>query len=281
MRRTVGLYLVLTLLLSSVFWTLIISAGRIDAASARYNMGLMWSPGLAAFLTLRLSRQPIALIGWSWGQNRYQWLAYLIPLLYTTFAYGLIWSLGLGGFPNQTYVDSVAHSLGCSSYSRSAVIVWNGLLIGTLGVIKGCANTLGEEIGWRGLLVPILMKNYTYTQTSLLTGVIWASWHYPILLFANYNNGEDISFGLSLVCFTTMIVSSCFAYTWLRLKSGSVWTGVIFHSSHNLFIQSVFTPLTTDTGSTRYWYDEFGIVLALVSVVIGYLFWRKRNELPP
>jgi hypothetical protein len=63
------------------------------------------------------------------------------------------------------------------------------------------------------------------------------------------------------------------------LKSSSVWTAVIFHASHNLFIQQIFDPLTRDTGTTKYFVGEFGIVLALISVPFAYLFWKKRTEL--
>jgi len=70
------------------------------------------------------------------------------------------------------------------------------------------------------------------------------------------------------------------SFAWLRLKSGSLWTGVLMHASHNLFIQSVFGPLTTDTGLTKYITGEFGLALALISLVIAYIFWKKRTELP-
>jgi membrane protease YdiL (CAAX protease family) len=76
-----------------------------------------------------------------------------------------------------------------------------------------------------------------------------------------------------------MVIGISFAFAWLRLKSGSLWTAVLLHASHNLFIQGIFTPLTQDSGPTMYWIDEFGIGLALGAVVVAYLFWRRRNEL--
>jgi len=38
-----------------------------------------------------------------------------------------------------------------------------------------------------------------------------------------------------------MIVSISFVFAWMRLKSGSLWTGVLLHASHNLFIQAFFS----------------------------------------
>ncbi|MES1224756.1 MAG: CPBP family intramembrane glutamic endopeptidase, partial [Bacteroidota bacterium] len=120
-------------------------------------------------------------------------------------------------------------------------------------------------------------KRFGYTKTSLLTGVIWSVWHYPILLFADYNSGTPAWYGLT--CFTVMVISISFVFTWFRMKSGSLWTGMLLHASHNLFIQSIFSPLTKDTGNTKYYIDEFGIVLPIVAIFFAIWFWRKRGEL--
>lgn len=63
--------------------------------------------------------------------------------------------------------------------------------------------------------------------------------------------------------------------------SGSLWTGVILHATHNLFIQAIFTPLTKDTGKTAYYFDEFGIVLPVVTVAFAIYYWSRRDELKP
>jgi hypothetical protein len=48
---------------------------------------------------------------------------------------------------------------------------------------------------------------------------------------------------------------------------------------HNLFIQLILTPLTTNTGRTANLIDEFGAGLALTSVIGAIIVWRKRNDL--
>jgi membrane protease YdiL (CAAX protease family) len=135
----------------------------------------------------------------------------------------------------------------------------------------------GKKIGWRGFLVLNCIKKWDTPQTSLITGIIWSLWHYPILLFADYNSGTPAWFGLS--CFTIMVISISFIFTWFRIKSKSLWTGVLLHASHNLFIQSIFTPLTSDTGNTKYFIDEFGAVLPVVCLIVAIIFWTKRHQL--
>jgi membrane protease YdiL (CAAX protease family) len=76
-----------------------------------------------------------------------------------------------------------------------------------------------------------------------------------------------------------MVVSISFVFTWFRLKSNSLWTGAILHASHNLFIQSFFTPLTKDTRHTKYFIDEFGAVLPVICLIAAIYFWSRRGEL--
>jgi len=164
-----------------------------------------------------------------------------------------------------------------AAFAKRFVILFYVVFTGIFGMAINSAAALGEEIGWRGFLTPELSKITSYTNTSLITGFTWAIWHFPILIFADYNSGTPVWYGLT--CFTVMVVSSCFIYTWFRLKSNSLWTGVILHASHNLFIQSIFTPLTSDTGHTKYFIDEFGVLLPIVSVIAGIYFWTRQREL--
>jgi hypothetical protein len=55
---------------------------------------------------------------------------------------------------------------------------------------------------------------------------------------------------------------------------------VLLHSSHNIAIQAIFTPLTGTTALTPYVIDEFGIGLVLAGLLVGWLFWRQRAALP-
>ena len=146
-----------------------------------------------------------------------------------------------------------------------------------MGTLMSCFTALGEEIGWRGFLVPELAKVTSYTKLSLISGIIWSVYHYPVLLFADYNSGTPWWFGLG--CFTLMAIGASFLFAWLRLRSGSVWTAMFLHASHNLYIQSYFDQATDDTVITAYISSEFGIALALVISLVAFLFWRKRSEL--
>ena len=274
----VPLYLLITFALSWLFWLPIFFVGGLQQVYY-YAIGLMWMPGLSALLTLRILKQPLTIIGWQWPDFSYLQKAYWIPLAYITGAYGLLWAFGLGIFPNPHMIRFWAENYAWGPSNYSGLILWHGLLTATIGVLSCCVNTLGEEIGWRGLLVPYLYQKFSYVKTALLSGLCWAGWHMPILFFADYNNGPSAPLWLGAGCFTVLTVGLSFGYTWLRLKSRSLWPCVLFHSAHNMFIQGLFSPLTKNTTDTAYWSDEFGLLLPCLSVLTGYYFWRRRREL--
>lgn len=256
-RREILTFLVLTFVFSSIPYFLIISAGSLSAGGGWYPIALMWCPGIAALTTCLAYRKNLRGLGWQWGYSRYQATAFLLPIGYGLVAYGIIWLLGFGGLDD--------------SFSRD----WLSWF--TLGFLLNCFAALGEEIGWRGFLVGRLAGMTTFTKTALISGSIWAIWHMPLILFADYNAGAP--FWYSLACFAIMVIASSFAYAWLRLKSGSLWTAMFLHASHNFWIQGFFDPITTDLGNTRYFIGEFGAALAVISVFVGYFFWLHRDRL--
>jgi membrane protease YdiL (CAAX protease family) len=256
-RNEIVIFLVVTFALSAVPYYLIIAAGSLSAGGGWYPIALMWCPGIAALATSLLCRRNLRGLGWGWGKTRYQVTACLLPIGYGLAAYGAVWLSGLGGL-DETFTRS-----------------W--LQWFAFGFALNCFAALGEEIGWRGFLVGRLAGTISFTNLSLLSGGIWALWHMPLILFADYNAGTPGWY--SLLCFAIMVIASSFAYAWLRLKSGSLWTAMFLHASHNFWIQGFFDPLTTDRGMTKYFTGEFGAALVVTSVVIGYWFWRRRDEL--
>ncbi|WP_143708925.1 CPBP family intramembrane glutamic endopeptidase [[Flexibacter] sp. ATCC 35208] len=277
-RKTIVIFLLITLAISSIFYAFIIHTGKIMGGRGVFVTGMMWSPALSSFLTSWIIKRPISAMAWKWGESRYQLWSYLVPLLYSLAGYLIIWTVGWGKFYDPEFVGGVAESFGLEKLPKGIVIALYILLMAGFGMVRSVSSALGEEIGWRGFLVPEMYKVMGYTKTCLITGCIWALWHLPILLFADYNSGTPAWYGFS--CFSMLVISGSFIYAWFRLKSGSLWTAVLLHASHNLFIQAIFTPLTLTSDKTKYYYDEFGIVIPILSVLVAIYLWNRRGELP-
>jgi len=275
--QSVGIFLAITLALSSIFYFLIIRSGITSGGFGTYATGIMWCPGISALITIWILKRDIKELGWGWGKSRYQVWSFVIPILYALIAYVIIWVSGWGGFYNKDFAKQISESIGLGQLSDGINITLYVILIGIFGTIRSVANALGEEIGWRGFLVPELYKTLGYTKTSILSGLIWSVWHIPLLFFADYNLGTPSWYAMT--CFAVLIISISFILTWFRIRSNSLWTATLLHASHNRFIQDVFTPLTQDTGSTNYFIDEFGIVLPVICVGFALYFWSRRKEL--
>ena len=262
-KKRIITYLVLVFALSAIFYVLIIRAGSLSAGGGFYVLGLMWMPALAALITTFIYQRNFRGLGWGLGKPRYLVIAYLLPVIYGMVTYGLIWITGLGAFDSTAAGDRLPNFL---------------LSYATLGVLMSLLSATGEEIGWRGLLVPELAKLTSFTKTALISGVIWVLWHAPLILLADYDSGAPKWF--ALLCFAALAIGASFPFAWLRLASGSLWPAALLHASHNLFIQGVFDVLTANTGNTVYFSGEFGLGLAIAGLVIAVIFVKlSRNQL--
>lgn len=242
--------MILTFAVSSVFYLAIARSGGMTAVGGLLVAGLMWTPGFVALALQLRFRGTLKGLGWGFGGGRYWAAAYFVPVLYALATYALVWASPLG--------DVDWEVLG---RLRSR---WYLLLLGTL---TSCLFALGEEIGWRGFLVPRLARLYGFDRTAIGSGLIWAVWHYPLILFGGYSGGAPAWY--SILCFTVLVVGISYLYAWITLTSGSVWPAVLLHGSHNLYVQGVFDRATVDTGPTAYWTGEFGAGLAIAAVLVA------------
>lgn len=276
--KKIACFYALTMLLSGLFDVFVLHAGKMDAGNLLYVTGAMWSPALAAFATKRIFHESIRDLPWRWGSAKYAWLGYLIPIAYALPVYLLVWLVGWGGFAGAEFVRGTAETFGWQGWPPSVTLALFVLFTATLGLVGKISRALGEEIGWRGFLVPELSKVVGFGGVGLISGAMWAAYHFPVLIFADYNAGTPVWFGLT--CFSIGVIAESFILAWLTLRSGSLWPAALLHASHNLWIQSILTPLTRASAVTPYVIDEFGIGLVVTGTIATVVVWRKRALLP-
>ncbi|MCC3860080.1 CPBP family intramembrane glutamic endopeptidase [Pseudemcibacter aquimaris] len=263
---TLGLFIVLTTIFYVIGYWLIFRLGKATP--------LMLSVGVAAITTCWIRKIPIASLGWSWGPWKYQYQSYFIPLLAIGFGYILIWSLGFGEWYNTDFIAEQKEAYNLTNWNDYGIIFFHFAITATITFLLALPSVLGEEVAWRGFLIPELMKSMTFKGTALVSGFLWSIWHWPLMYVGIYGNSHTPLY-FQLFCFTLYIMSSSVIMTYLRLKSNSLWTAVIFHMSGNVFLQKYFSSLTINTQDT-YWYgDEFGLMPPLMLFLISIHFWRK------
>jgi membrane protease YdiL (CAAX protease family) len=265
-KRKVVAFVVLTALLSSIFYALIIRGGGLGAGGGLYVMALMWCPGVAAILVRLISQGNLRGMGWIPKGPAQLGLGYIIPVLYAAPVYLLVWGLGFGGFQTEHW-GMLAADFNLPQTPASGLLV-----LATVGVAFSMITATGEEIGWRGLLVPELAKFTGFGGAALISGVIWTLYHAPLLIFSDYNSGTSVWYGMA--CFAVMAIAISVVMAWLTLWSGSLWPAALMHASHNLFIQGVLDTATVDRGITKWLTTEFGVGLAVTSVLAAAVAWR-------
>jgi len=270
-------FLLLVFAFSSLPYYLMIHTGHIGAGNGMIVSLVMWCPAFAAFITCAFFRIDIRTLGWKWSPRYVVW-AYVIPVLYTLPVYLITWVVIPGSFAFSRFAAPLASAFGFPDWPRATTLGLAIPLYAVLGVISSTARALGEEIGWRGFLLPRLVQQTGFSWGCLISGCIWAVWHYPGLLFSDYNAGTHPVFALA--CFTLMVIGISYIMGWLRLKSGSLWTAATLHASHNLFVQAIFDAITAPVGRALYITTEFGAGLVLSIGVCALYFWRRHDEVP-
>ncbi len=269
--QTIFIFLITVTILSLPFHYAIVNL----YPSRIYSGGLMWCPAVATLITLKIKKRSIPSLNWNWGDWKYIRLSYFIPALYGLITYVLVWIFGFGNLANGEVITEWGKELGLigiGTLNSTAIIIIGIILLGTVEVIRASATTLGEEIGWRGFFIYELRKVLSFTGVSILSGIIWASWHWPLIVY--YGNNV----ALELTTFYVVIISMSFIMTYYTFKSKSLWPAVIFHAVSNVYIQKILPELTTKVKGTEYWLGENGIMFAIVTFAFGIYYWSKGVE---
>ena len=96
------------------------------------------------------------------------------------------------------------------------------------------SDGLGEELGWRGYLLPRLLRRYRAIPASLILGFGWWLWHLPLVWTAGAPlEGQP----LWLLLADLMAKSLIFTYVFLGTR-GSVLFAIMLHATTNLFVVS-------------------------------------------
>ncbi len=163
----------------------------------------------------------------------YLGLGFAVPLT-LVFAALIVGSM-LGVYPADfidfsAFRDIVAAQTGGQLPMPIGVLVALQFINIAVGSILNLLPALGEELGWRGWLLPHLMRFGT-VPALLLSGAIWGLWHAPLILLGyNYPSAPGW-FGMLMMLGFCIVVGSVLA--WLRIRSRSVWPAALAHGTLN------------------------------------------------
>jgi membrane protease YdiL (CAAX protease family) len=233
----------------------------------------MCTPTVATLIMLLVvTREGYSKEGWkSLGLHRLGlnvwWIAFGVTLLITVAASAIVWATPLASFvmPEGGIVNTLIDFL------IEVVLI-------TLTVV------LFEEIGMRGYLLPKLLSLGT-TPALALSGLVWATWHMPLILLTPiFPVGNKL---ISLPLFYATIVAASFIFGYLRIYTGSLWPASIAHSVHNAAWDTLgaFTATTYPVIVNKYLVGDYGILILVGAVIwaiwVRYILRSGMNQAQP
>jgi membrane protease YdiL (CAAX protease family) len=126
--------------------------------------------------------------------------------------------------------------------TKLAVAVLHRALVGTwprfgdvrplvlvIATVLSTVGQAGEEVGWRGYLLPRLTEWTGLASASLIVGAIWAAWHLPLFFMP----GADTA-GQSFPLYVVQLMAYSVALAWLYWRTGgSLVLTMFMHAAFN------------------------------------------------
>ncbi|MBP5433254.1 type II CAAX endopeptidase family protein [Ruminococcus sp.] len=220
---------------------------------------LMLYPAIASVITRLVTKEGFrdAMLGFGKrGSGKYYAAAVIYPVV-LPFVSALILHLFI--VENGRISDS--------AFGSDIVMGAASLLIAVISGIATAFHGLGEELGWRGYLTPRLEQLVPTPAAIVVTGVIWALWHGPLLAYG-YNFGRDYDF-FPYGGFIAMIVMCIFwsaVLTWLTKRTGSVYPAALCHMLIDTVLTTVFMPFAYNADGEKFTYRTNEFWMLIISV---------------
>ena len=118
---------------------------------------------------------------------------------------------------------------------------WSGLpplyTIVPMFIFLTIAAGIGEEFGWRGFLLPRLQTRHNALVSSLIVGVVWATWHIPLFFTKGtfqYNLQSQNGLLPAILGYSIFVIATSIQFAWVfNNTKGSVLLAAVFHGASN------------------------------------------------
>jgi len=97
---------------------------------------------------------------------------------------------------------------------------------------------MGQEVGWRGALQPLLQKRRSALRASVIVAIVWAFWHSPYYLNTYLSLDQTLAaaaIGTVVAPLFTIPITILMAWA-LNSTSGSIFIAMLFHGANNSFL---------------------------------------------
>lgn len=265
-RSAIAAYLVIVAAVAGAAQIAMLASGLPLAEQAPLVLVMMAAPAIATYLVTRVRRERLPKGTFRFGGRAarpWYWMAWLLPVLVGGVAYGFAWATGRAALDSEATPVAVIASLAVSL---------------TIALPFSVITALGEEIGWRGFLLPRLVHAGVGHPVAT-TNVIWWLFHLPLVLGGLYASGRTPLVAAGFFGVAVTAIGSVAG--WSRLATQSIWPAVLLHASWNSVIQGSFDKLTAGEGPQSpetLWVGESGLLVAVVAALAVLLVRRGSTS---
>jgi len=169
------------------------------------------------------------------GHMRDYLLVYFGPTV-LLFLSGVVYFLIFPGSfdPELTALNKLVASSGNQGLTASTFLIVQVLIFVVIGPIVNIIPTMGEELGWRGYLLPKLRIFLSDRTALIITGAIWGIWHLPIIVMGhNYGTSYWGYPWLGILSMIVFCVVLGIIEGFISIKLQSVIPAAMIHSTVN------------------------------------------------
>lgn len=129
------------------------------------------------------------------------------------------------------------------------------------------SGPIGEEPGYRAFLFPEFMKNHSVIGSSVMVGLIWGFWHFPLWIITGFKGTELLVY---CVCFLVSIVSACVVMCITYYVNRNILNCILIHQLVNFTVSSLYK------GDVLAVFVPLSILYLLAAVIVCCVF-KKKN----
>ena len=199
--------------------------------------GRMYFPMLGVILSLLITKAGIKdglkMYGLRIGKRFPQLFLLGASIPYLIYIVGIVYGY-LIGFPVMNPVEKIYPALPKEVrqlLSPSILLALSLISAFVSGVSLNTLFAIGEEIGWRGLMLDELRKRFGLPITSTIIGVVWSLWHAPLIILFGYNYPTNRPLGILL--FTAICIIWTYILSILKILGGSIIPAAVMHGMLN------------------------------------------------
>lgn len=179
-----------------------------------YYIGGIIGPGVATWLTLKIVNEKE--VTKEYMERLFKWrvkgwwysLAYIINLGILIITISIVYIIDKSSLPSL------------ETAPLYMIILYLPIMIFLGGL---------EELGWRGIILPELLKTFSPIKASIILGLIWGLWHMPIFWILPIAG----QYGMNFAMYMLGVIGISLVMTWIYMKTQSTLVSIVYHAGFN------------------------------------------------